>query len=332
MNISKKLVSVLVIFALVFSVCSFSAFAIIHNDGNFYYEINAYTEEATVVGYLNNSKDVVIPAYYLDYPVTKVDDNAFLENSIITSLSFADNSNVKSIGDRAFAYCTSLKSVSLSSSITSMGREVFSNCGALTTANFNATVTEIPDNTFYACSSLTTVSIADSPVTSVGSSAFSDCTSLADFDTLNLTSIGRNAFYNTAFKTVRLGENLTNVADFAFGGCSNLESVFVDSTTIQFSDNTFYDSDLGLTIYCRLNSSAYEYATSNNLDAGIIGDADGDGYITIQDVTTIQKHCAFIQVLSEKGVNCANVSGDDVVTIRDATNVQFYLARLISKL
>ena len=57
----------------------------------------------------------------------------------------------------------------------------------------------------------------------------------------------------------------------------------------------------------------------------IIGDADGDGHITIADVTAIQMRLARIEMpfFNEKA---ADIDGDGL-NISDATNIQLYLAR-----
>lgn len=62
-------------------------------------------------------------------------------------------------------------------------------------------------------------------------------------------------------------------------------------------------------------------------EAYILGDADGDGVVTIADVTTIQRVIAEIEVTTyhEKA---ADVNGDGSVTIDDATQIQSYLAEM----
>ncbi|MDR0914311.1 MAG: starch-binding protein [Oscillospiraceae bacterium] len=62
--------------------------------------------------------------------------------------------------------------------------------------------------------------------------------------------------------------------------------------------------------------------------APILGDADGDGNVTISDVTAIQKHLAQIKLLDSNKLKATNADGQDGVTIADATAVQKYLAQL----
>lgn len=57
------------------------------------------------------------------------------------------------------------------------------------------------------------------------------------------------------------------------------------------------------------------------------GDADGNGRITVDDVTTIQKYCARLLTLSEDDLRAAEVNGDKTININDATDIQRRLAK-----
>lgn len=62
----------------------------------------------------------------------------------------------------------------------------------------------------------------------------------------------------------------------------------------------------------------------------LIGDANNDGAVSIEDATTIQKYLASIIDLEEKSYICADTNGNGAVSIEDATTVQKYLAGIIS--
>ena len=59
----------------------------------------------------------------------------------------------------------------------------------------------------------------------------------------------------------------------------------------------------------------------------ILGDADGDGTVTISDVTAIQRALSEMEVTGYNS-QAADVDGDGSVTINDATYIQRYLAEL----
>ena len=81
------------------------------------------------------------------------------------------------IGEVAFYYCTSLKSIKLPSSVTCIAGLAFKGCSSLTSVNIPSSVTKIGNSVFEGCSSLTSVNIPSS-VTEIGSSVFYSCSSL----------------------------------------------------------------------------------------------------------------------------------------------------------
>lgn len=61
----------------------------------------------------------------------------------------------------------------------------------------------------------------------------------------------------------------------------------------------------------------------------LMGDVDGDGDITIMDVTMIQRHIAQLITISEDELICADTDKDGNITIMDATIIQRFIAQLI---
>lgn len=55
------------------------------------------------------------------------------------------------------------------------------------------------------------------------------------------------------------------------------------------------------------------------------GDANGDGFVTIYDVTALQRHLANLELLSENNLTAADIDVNGL-DITDATNIQRYLA------
>ena len=88
------------------------------------------------------------------------------------------------IGEYAFAGCSSLTSVTIPNSVTTIGSSAFYGCSALTSVNIPNSVTEIGGSAFYDCSALTSVTIPNS-VTEIGYRAFLGC--------INITQISSEA-------------------------------------------------------------------------------------------------------------------------------------------
>ena len=114
----------------------------------------------------------------------------------------------------------------------------------------SSSVTSIGDSAFKDCSSLTT---ADFPVaTSIGNYAFQDCSSLTTADFPVATSIGNYAFYNCKKLTMLDFPVATSIGSSAFRTCSKLKSLLLRGNNV-----------------CTLNKNAF-VATSILSGAGYI--------------------------------------------------------------
>ncbi len=140
--------------------------------------------------------DTLKDAYYcVPINVTSIPKNCFRG---CTSLGFVrfDKAAATSIGDYAFADCTSMDYVVCSTAITSLGQGCFMNCTGMTEiASYRPGDTEhlydalpyylseVPESCFEACAQLDLVDIPEA-VTSIGNRAFYGCTSLRTSGTI----------------------------------------------------------------------------------------------------------------------------------------------------
>jgi len=207
--------------------------------------------------------DIIIPSTILvggtTYFVTKIGSYAF--NNVITSVSIPDSiseissfafykatslrqisigsqSQLKTIGAKAFAYCTSLTNIYFPKSITSIGDSAFYYCENLSSVTFEnllasdvETKLVLNDYIFSYCTLLTTISLPKH-LESLGGYAFSNCTLLSNidfqFDEDGADQIIKDyCFENTALKTITLPSTIRSVGDYAFKDCSDLKSVYI---------------------------------------------------------------------------------------------------------
>ena len=124
---------------------------------------------------------------------------------------------VKSIGYRAFSYCTSLKTVN------------FVGDGLKSIANA----------AFYGTSSLNVPSFPQT-LKIIGADAFSN-SNLSGSVTIpdNVTSIGVGAFYYTNMISLTIGNAVKSIGTSAFASCANLNSVIVGSAVATIGSSAF---------------------------------------------------------------------------------------------
>ena len=142
--------------------------------------------------------------------------------------------SVTSIGERAFAICRGLISVTIPNSVTSIGKSAFLSCSGLTSVTIPNSVTSIGSGAFSGCRGLTSVTIPNS-VTILGDYAFMDCNSLTSITIPNsVTSIGHSVFSKcVGLTSVTIPNSVTSIGSSAFSGCSGLTSVTIpNSVTI----------------------------------------------------------------------------------------------------
>ena len=180
--------------------------------------------------------------------------------STVTSVIFANDNSVLTIGSFAFYQCSSLTSITIPNSVISLGAYVFTNCSSLTTATIGNSVTSIGSYAFYQCSALTSVTFTPtSSVTSIGYYGFGSC-AFSSFTIPNsVTNIGSSAFYSCGSLTsITIPSNVTSIGAKAFKSCLNLATVscYVAQSVFTGSD-AFYDTASPLVIQARITDTSW---------------------------------------------------------------------------
>ena len=145
---------------------------------------------------------------------------------------------VTSIGNSAFAGCSSLTSITLSNNITNIGNSAFAGCSSLTSITIPDSVTSIGEGAFSGCSSLTSITIPDG-VTSIGDATFYACSSLTSLTIPNsVTSIGEGAFFGcSSLTSITIPSSITSIGKYAFDNCTNLTTISLScKSTLKKSD------------------------------------------------------------------------------------------------
>lgn len=183
--------------------------------------------------------------------------------STVTSVIFANDNSVTSIGDYAFRECYSLTSITIPNGVTSIGFYAFKDCTALSSVTFAPTssVTNIA-NYAFSNTALTSITIPNS-VTSIGSYAFYNCTSLATATIgTGVITIGDGAFDHGNLISITIPNNVTGIGEQAFRANASLATVLCYVAQSAFTSvNAFLGTASPLTIRARSTDASWTAGT-----------------------------------------------------------------------
>ncbi len=239
--------------------------------------------------------------------VTSIGAFAFYGCSNLTEITIPDS--VTSIGGYAFWGCSKLTSVDIPDGVISIWEAAFWNCSSLTSVTIGSGVSSM--DPFYGCTSLTEliVDAANESYYTIDSVLFSktDHTLLycPEGKTGNysipasVTSIGESAFLNCSSLTgITIPASVTSIGESAFRGCTSLTELIVDAANESYSstDSVLFSKTDKTLIFCPAcktgNYSIPEGVTG--IGAGAFYECGGLTCITIPEgVTSIGNNAFF---------------------------------------
>lgn len=224
------------------------------DDQGLTYTLNA-DHTATVANYYNNTPDGVIDIPdtvtkdNIDYTVTAIGNNAFESLNVssvfipatvtsiggfafrfckfLATVTFAEDSQLKSIGLGAF-YGTEqayprFKEIKIPDSVETIGNAAFRYCQNLERIALPSALQTLSNVTFYGCAAL------------------SEVTFPASLETIQVGAFG----YCRNLSEVELPASLKTIQSYVFGGCSDLKTVSYDGSLEQWNHITANNDVLG---------------------------------------------------------------------------------------
>lgn len=234
----------------------------------------------TITKYTGTESTVILPSTINSWPVTKIGEDAFQDNTTITSVTIP--ASVTEIGSNAFAGCTNLTSVNYEGDWSNLtiqsGNPAVQDAANAPLFDFEFT----PDNTAaivtnykyngaaadvtipsrykgkpvttighaaFFNSAVTSVTIPDS-VTSISDDAFVNCPQLTNISIPNsVTYIGFFAFGScTSLKSITLPSSLSSISGALFSGCSQLTTIHIPVSVTSIGNNAFADCPSLMTV------------------------------------------------------------------------------------
>lgn len=199
-------------------------------DGVWKYRISA---GEAVIGVYNHQTgttwDVVIPETITHegkaYPVTEINGGTFQAKLELTSVKIP--AGVKVIGDYAFQGCMAMTSITFAenSKLETVGAYAFGQT-AITGIEIPASVKTLGDQVFNGCDDLTGVTFEEgSKLETIGNSAFSTSAIAQIVLPSGLKTIGDNAFAGRELTSIKIPASVTSIGAGAFSSCAALTSV-----------------------------------------------------------------------------------------------------------
>ena len=166
--------------------------------------------------------------------------------------SYIIPSSVTSIGDSAFAGCSSLSNIAIPSSVNSIGDKAFWNCCSLSSIVIPNSVTSIGDRAFDNCSSflIKYISIPKNVICLNGNPFANwhgklECLSpnfIYEDDVLfNKDKSKIISCRNQAIRSYIIPGSVTSIGDYAFEGCSFLSDIVIPASVTSIGRGAFRD-------------------------------------------------------------------------------------------
>ncbi len=331
----KKIVSLLlavVIVVSVFFVVPSTAFALQSDvaqtsatSGDFEYIVLS-DGTAEITDYTGYAKSLVIPSTIDDYIVTSIGDRAFASCKSLVSVTIGES--VKNIGAWAFNECLSLSEITIHSSVIDIGGGAFSK---------TVWYVNQPDGCLYINGLLysykgympeDTEIVIEDGTTQICDRAFYHCSQLSSITIPDsVTRIGEYALYScSGLESVTIPPSVKSIGRRAFASCSSLKSIMIPDLVTSIEEYTFShcykltEVVIGDSV-TSIGDKAFSYC--NNLKIYGYNNTVAQSYADDNEIE-------FVSLDEQQNYLLGDIDGDEDITIIDATIIQRHIAQLVT--
>ena len=187
------------------------------------------TTHGKLIEYLNNNDNVLSQSLvdgvgYIIFsePVTKIDNIFGYNGDYVLTITLPDS--VTEIGNYAFEDYYNLESINIPEGVTTIGSAAFLNCRSLTSITIPSSVTTFGSAVFYGCQGELIV----------------NCNLPNQFTEDDFYE-NKLIFYGACFTRVTIGNNVTEIGNWAFYACSSITDVIIGSSVTRIGRAAFAD-------------------------------------------------------------------------------------------
>jgi len=237
----KRLLTIILVLLMITTSCigAFAAPRIpVYKVGNVLYFFDK--SSGTITGFAGEPVDVVIPTTLGGYKVVSIGSRAFAGSTTLKSVSIPEG--ITSISAEAFANCPNLSGVEIASTVSHIGSKAFANSPNLYYVSLlgapDYIETDAFDNTDWAANSPAEFVLLGKP-TLLKYNGNSETVTIP----YGVKVISANAFaYNKTVKEIILPDTVEKIGDNAFVHCINLEKIVIPSTVSSIGAGAFDDT------------------------------------------------------------------------------------------
>ena len=163
----------------------------------------------------------------------------------ITTVKFADDSEITSIGKHAFGHCSSLSSVTIPEGVKKIDEYAFVSCSNLSSIELPEGLEEVASYAFRYCSRISSITIPEG-VTKIGNQTFDGCSNLSSIELPeSLKTIDFEAFLNcSSLGSITIPKGVNSIDPQAFVSCSSLKiEVVEENENYTAKDGALYNKE-----------------------------------------------------------------------------------------
>lgn len=210
----------------------------VYKVGNVYYFLDK--SSGTITGFAGEPTDITIPTSLGGYSVVSIGYRAFAGSSTLRSVNIPDG--ITTVSAEAFEGCPNLSSVEISSTVSYIGSRAFADCTNLSYVNLKGIPGYIDPSAF---DNTNWVIDSNAEFVMLGNTTLLQYNGISESVNVpyGVKCIAANAFaYNTTIKEVTLPNTVDKIGDNAFIHCKNLEKINIPTTVSHVGAGAFDDT------------------------------------------------------------------------------------------